>query len=82
MGNTCKPMAVSFRCMTKSTTNKKKKERKKKENSYLPSQRGILVLRRLRENRREGYLEVRLRKMNTVLQQDSYNYRLRMKRSR
>ena len=30
MGNTCKPMAVSFQCMTKSTTNKKKKERKKK----------------------------------------------------
>ena len=29
MGNTCKPMAVSFQCMTKSTTNKKKK---KKEN--------------------------------------------------
>ena len=28
MGNTCKPMAVSFQCMTKSTTNKKKKERK------------------------------------------------------
>ena len=25
MGNTCKPMAVSFKCMTKSTTNKKKK---------------------------------------------------------
>ena len=25
MGNTCKPMAVSFQCMTKSTTNKKKK---------------------------------------------------------
>ena len=24
MGNTCKPMAVSFQCMTKSTTNKKK----------------------------------------------------------
>ena len=23
MGNTCKPMAVSFQCMTKSTTNKK-----------------------------------------------------------
>ena len=23
-GNTCKPMAVSFQCMTKSTTNKKK----------------------------------------------------------
>ena len=25
MGNTCKPVAVSFQCMTKSTTNKKKK---------------------------------------------------------
>ena len=24
MGNTCKPMAVSFQCMTKSTTIKKK----------------------------------------------------------
>ena len=30
MGNTCKPLAVSFQCMTKSTTNKKKKKRKKK----------------------------------------------------
>ena len=35
MGNTCKPMAVSFQCMTKFTTNKKKKmihvkEKKKK----------------------------------------------------
>ena len=28
MGNTCKPMAVSFQCMTKSTTIKKKKKRK------------------------------------------------------
>ena len=26
MGNTCKPMAVSFQCMTKSTISKKKKE--------------------------------------------------------
>ena len=26
MGNTCKPMAVSFQCMTKSTTNNKKKK--------------------------------------------------------
>ena len=26
MGNTCKPMAVSFQCMTKSTTNKIKKK--------------------------------------------------------
>ena len=32
MGNTCKPMADSFQCMTKSTTNKKiiKKKGKKK----------------------------------------------------
>ena len=29
MGNTCKPMAVSFKCMTKSTTNKKKKRRRR-----------------------------------------------------
>ena len=29
MGNTCKPMAVSFQCMTKSTTIKKKKIKKK-----------------------------------------------------
>ena len=28
MGNTCKPMAVSFQCMTKSTTNKKKEKKK------------------------------------------------------
>ena len=34
MGNTCKPMAVSFQCMTKSTTIKKKRKEtiKKKEN--------------------------------------------------
>ena len=35
MGNTCKPMAVSFQCMTKSTTikkiKKKRKLKKKKE---------------------------------------------------
>ena len=29
MWNTCKPLAVSFQCMTKSTTNKKKKKKKK-----------------------------------------------------
>ena len=31
MGNTCKPMADSFRCMTKSTTIKKKISKKKKQ---------------------------------------------------
>ena len=30
VGNTCKPMAVSFQCMTKSTTIKEKKKLKKK----------------------------------------------------
>ena len=33
MGNTCKPMAVSFQCMTKSTTNKKKKNEFKRAES-------------------------------------------------
>ena len=31
MGNTCKPMADSFQCMTKSTTNKKNKKIKNKK---------------------------------------------------
>ena len=31
MGNTCKPMADSFQCMTKRTTIKKKKKRIKKK---------------------------------------------------
>ena len=31
MGNTCKPMAVSFQCMTKFTTNKKKIKKIKKK---------------------------------------------------
>ena len=31
MGNGCKPLAVSFQCMTKSTTNEKKKKKKKKK---------------------------------------------------
>ena len=30
MGNTCKPMADSFQCMTKSTTIKKKKKKTEK----------------------------------------------------
>ena len=39
MGNTCKPMAVSFQYMTKFPTNKKKKKKKKeikkkKENNF------------------------------------------------
>ena len=30
MGNTCKPMAVSFQCMTKSTTKKKKRQQRRR----------------------------------------------------
>ena len=46
MGNTCKPLAVSFQCMTKSTTNKKKKRYKRdKEDSQLSgfSSRKVVV---------------------------------------
>ena len=32
MGNTCKPMAVSFQCMTKPTTIKKKKKKMESNN--------------------------------------------------
>ena len=39
MGNTCKPMAVSFQCMTKSTTNKKKKKEKEKTNRQIEQNR-------------------------------------------
>ena len=35
MGNTCKPMAVSYQCMTKSTTIKKKKKEQIKKKKYL-----------------------------------------------
>ena len=48
MGNTCKPLAVSFQCMTKSTTNKKKKKReknkkiKKKERLNLMSTKNLM----------------------------------------
>ena len=41
MGNTCKPMAVSFQCMTKFTTNKRKKKKalkKKKKEMLRPPQ--------------------------------------------
>ena len=34
MGNTCKPMAVSFQCMTKFTRNKKKIKKKMKKTLF------------------------------------------------
>ena len=40
MGNTCKPMAVSFQCMTKFTTNLKKKGKKKEDfENYVVSEK-------------------------------------------
>ena len=44
MGNTCKPLAVSFQCMTKSTTNKKKKmvKKKKKESALNAGDLGLI----------------------------------------
>ena len=47
MGNTCKPMAVSFQCMTKSTTNKKKikkKIKRKKKYFLVPRKTCIFIL--------------------------------------
>ena len=48
MGNTCKPMAVSFQCMTKFTTNKKKikikKKRKTKEEDRAAARTDILYV--------------------------------------
>ena len=44
MGNTCKPMAVSFQCMTKFTTNKKKKRKKKRINWTARSYKTFLNL--------------------------------------
>ena len=43
MGNTCKPMAVSFQCMTKSSTNKKNKNKKIKE--HILKKKKVRVLR-------------------------------------
>ena len=43
-GNTCKPMAVSFQCMTKSTTNKKKEKILKKDSIRRENYRPICFM--------------------------------------
>ena len=50
VGNTCKPMAVSFQCMTKSTTIKKKRQKrnskqseKKKNKTALQNGKGMVL---------------------------------------
>ena len=49
MGNTCKPMADSFQCMTKFTTNKKKERKEKKKKAFLSDQ-----CKEIEENNRMG----------------------------
>ena len=55
MGNTCKPLAVSFQCMTKSTTNKKinKKKKKKKiiQRSIHPALMPVTLLVKLKKGK-------------------------------
>ena len=48
MGNTCKPMAVSFQCMTKFTTNLKKK----KNSMALAGKKGSICMRPYKMSRR------------------------------
>ena len=45
MGNTCKPMAVSFQCMTKIHH----KLKKKKKTSVIPGSNAILIFHRLKD---------------------------------
>ena len=50
MGSTCKPMAVSFHCMTKSTTSKKKiikGEKKRKERKINKTAKIVVHLPRI-----------------------------------
>ena len=49
MGNICKPMAVSFQCMTKSTTIKKKlkkiqEQKQSKSSEFVRSSLGLIFL--------------------------------------
>ena len=47
MGNTCKPLAVSFQCMTKSATNKKKKKKKIRCLSLSLADSSLLMYRKI-----------------------------------
>ena len=47
MGNTCKPMAVSFQCMTKFTTNKKIYKNKNKIKIQKKKQTKFSIVERL-----------------------------------
>ena len=60
MGNTCKPMAVSFQCMTKSTTKKKKKKKKSKKKQ---KKNRIIPKAKNKKSRNSGTITSRLQPM-------------------
>ena len=53
MGSTCKPMAVSFQCMTKSTTNLKNFLKKFKKKNW--EKKGCGTSLRLKKGENENY---------------------------
>ena len=53
MGSTCKPMAVSFQCMTKSTTNLKNFFKKFKKKNW--EKKGCGTSLRLKKGENENY---------------------------
>ena len=67
MGNTCKPMAVSFQCMTKFTTNKKKSEKKVK---YVSNNTGYLIIigchKRIKITYNHRYSQVKVACLNML----------------
>ena len=63
MGNTCKPMAVSFQCMTKFTTNKKKYKKKRiargDKKSFLSDQHKEIAENNRMEKNRDFFKKIR-----------------------
>ena len=71
MGNTCKPMAVSFQCMTKFTTNKK---RKKERKIHPPPKKKITQKKKKKKQRAGGNFVSRVLKQQVILKH-SHNTR-------
>ena len=73
MWNTCKPMALSFQCMTKFTTNKKKKERKKRrkkkedEIRNLPEKEFRIMIMKMIQNL-ENKMELQINSLETKME--------------
>ena len=65
MGNTCKPMAVSFQCMTKFTTNKKKKKDKKKRMKIVAKMVGVsLTIQMITSNLNDFNTSIKRQRMS------------------